>query len=98
MKKKKHNVFAHLLLGAVLFAINVWVFDGLGTWSALLGTSAQVTGTMIVATQDLGAAASHMQTLVPLAITVLANLIIYYVLAGVIIFLFALITRDRSVA
>ena len=94
----KHNALAHLLLAGILFTINVVIFNGAGTWTALLGTSAQVTGTMLVAQEDIGAAAAHMEQLIPLAATILVNLILYYIAAGIIIALYALITHDRSVA
>ena len=94
----KHNATAHLLLASILFVINIFIFDGAGTWTAILGTSAEVTGTLLVAQEDIGAAANHMETLIPIAATVLVNLIIYYVAAGIIIFLFALATRNKNIA
>ena len=93
----KHNVLAHLILAGILFVVNVVIFDGAGTWTALLGTSAQTVAVLLTAPENISAAEEQLRGVIPLIITFVINLVIYYIAAAIIIGLYVLITRDKSV-
>ena len=83
-----HNVFAHLVLGAVLFAVSMLVFDGAGLYSTLLFTTAEVSGTLLGTGDNFGAEADNLERMIPVMAAVIINIIVYYIAAGIIIFIF----------
>lgn len=93
-KKIKHHGFAHLLLIIALFFLAVVVFGG---WTEGPLTSALFLGLKVygmvggAAGGDLGAVTAMAPSILVLAVAFIINLIIYYVVATILIFLFNLV-------
>lgn len=89
-----HNHLANGFLAAVLFILNTLIFEGGGTWSAILAASAQATGNLLTAgSGDFAGGADRAYGLLPIVIAIIVNIIIYYALAAIIIFLYNLVFK-----
>ncbi len=92
-RKVKHHGFAHFILFIVLFLLGVWAFGG---WAAGPVTSGLLAGADAFSTVSAGASgnvaganASAGSALVFL-LGFIANLVVYYIAAALIIFVFNL--------
>lgn len=95
-KLGKHNIFAHLFLVALLFVVNVIVFHGDGTFSVLLGVTAETTGTLLATGDDYSADADRLFALIPKIVGFIIDFIIYYLIAAVIIGISKLFSRKKE--
>lgn len=83
-----HNVGAHIFLGVLLFIASTVIFDGGGLYSAVLLTTADVSGTLLSTGTDFEQDAARMEQFIPIMAAVIINIVIYYVAAGILIFIF----------
>lgn len=87
-----HNVVAHAVLAIIIFAAST-LFLGGGIYSALFFTTSDIAATLSGATSDPGASAENLEGIIPIIVTVVVNIVLYYLIAGVIIFLFNMVRR-----
>jgi hypothetical protein len=89
----KHHGFAHLLLIVVLFLLAVVVFGGWteGPLTSMLWIGAKIYGVYTgVQGGDLDVAGGIASNMVTLTIIFVINLVIYYLLAALVIFIYNL--------
>jgi len=90
-----HNVTAHVVLGIILFILSTIVFDGYGLYSSVLLTTAEVSGTLMSSGTNFEQDAARIGGLVPIVVAVIVNIVVYYVAAGIIIFLFSMFGKKQ---
>jgi len=85
----EHNVVAHSLLAVFLFVLNTIIFGGAGTWSAILGVTVGMAGVYIVGgSGSISQAAAGAEQILGVVMAIIVNIVIYYLLAAVILFIF----------
>lgn len=92
----KHKPSHHIFLALILFAINT-VFFGAATWSTILATTANTAGFMLDAgTGNFDALATQSETLIPIVLTIIINIVLYYGLAAIILFIFGIFSKKKK--
>lgn len=92
----KHSFLPHFLLAIFLFAVNTFFF-GAATWGVILSTTANTAGLMLGAgSGNYDALASQGEALIPIVLTIIINIVLYYSLAAIILFIFNLFSKNKK--
>lgn len=92
----KHSFLPHFLLAVILFAINA-IFFGAATWGTIFAAGANAAGLMLGAgSGEYAALESQGMQLLSLIFTIIINIVLYYGLATIILFVFSLFSKKNK--
>ncbi|MBR9702590.1 hypothetical protein GOV10_01010 [Candidatus Woesearchaeota archaeon] len=92
----KHKSSHHIFLALILFAIGT-IFFPAATWGNIFATAAHTTGIMMSSgSGNYSGLAAAAEGLIPMVIAIIINIIIYYSLAAIILFIFGIFSKNKK--
>ena len=92
-ESKMHSFFSHTVVAILLFVISLFLFDGSGMYTVILGATAETAGNLMVAGDDFAGTADRLEGVLARIVALIASIVIYYFLAILILALFGMIKK-----